>query len=74
MNNLDRNKDITSSKYRADEGDGITVTSVPDVGYRLESVTVKQYADHLFDNTDENGTDEQKAYAKAAPLVRAMLQ
>lgn len=30
-----------SSKYRADEGDGITVTSVPDVGYRLESVTVK---------------------------------
>ena len=36
--------------------------------------SVKQYADYLLDNADENGTDDQKAYAKAAPLVRAMLQ
>ena len=35
--------------------------------------SVKEYADYLLDNAAENGTAEEKAYAKAAPLVRAML-
>ena len=35
--------------------------------------SVRDYADYLFDNADENGTDLQKEYAKAAPLVEKML-
>ena len=35
--------------------------------------SVKEYADYLLTHADENGTDEQKAYAKAVPLVKAML-
>lgn len=35
--------------------------------------SVKEYADYLLANADENGTDEQQAYFRAAPLVKAML-
>ena len=35
--------------------------------------SVKEYANYLLTHADENGTDLQKEYAKAAPLVRAML-
>ena len=35
--------------------------------------SVKEYADYLLENADENGTELQKAYAKAVPLVKAML-
>lgn len=40
---------------------------------RVYTYSVREYANYLLDNADENGTDEQKEYAKAAPLVRAML-
>ena len=36
--------------------------------------SVKEYADYLLEHADSEGTDEQKAYAKAAPLVEKMLQ
>ena len=35
--------------------------------------TVKEYADYMLENADDNGTDEQKSYAEASPLVKAML-
>lgn len=35
--------------------------------------SVKEYADYLLENADENGNDLQKEYAKAAPLIKAML-
>ena len=35
--------------------------------------SVMEYADYLLEHVNANGTMEQKAYAKAAPLVRAML-
>ena len=35
--------------------------------------SVKDYADYLLAHTNANGTDQEKAYAKAAPLVTAML-
>ena len=35
--------------------------------------SVREYANYLLENANENGTTEQKSYAKAAPLVRAML-
>ena len=35
--------------------------------------SVKEYADYLLANANENGTAQQKEYAKAAPLVKAML-
>lgn len=35
--------------------------------------SVREYSDYLFANADENGTDAQKAYAAAAPLVEKML-
>lgn len=36
--------------------------------------SVKHYAYYLLANADSEGTDEQKAYAKALPLVQEMLQ
>ena len=36
--------------------------------------SVKHYADYLVANADTEGTDEQKAYAEALPLVQEMLQ
>ena len=39
----------------------------------IYTYSVKEYANYLLENANENGTTEQKSYAKAAPLVRAML-
>ncbi|MBQ2212056.1 MAG: hypothetical protein II410_04105, partial [Ruminococcus sp.] len=36
--------------------------------------SVKEYADYLLEHADDKGTDEQKEYAKAVPLVEKMLQ
>ena len=36
--------------------------------------SVKEYADYLLEHADDKGTDEQKEYAKAFPLVEKMLQ
>lgn len=41
---------------------------------KKHTYSVKEYADYLLKNADENGTDEQKEYAKAVPLVEKMLQ
>ena len=35
--------------------------------------SVREYADYLLDHADANGTDAQKEYAAAAPLVEKML-
>ena len=36
--------------------------------------SVKEYADYLLEHADDKGTDEEKAYYDAAPLVEKMLQ
>ena len=36
--------------------------------------SVKQYADYLLTHANSKGTDEEKAWAKAVPLVEKMLQ
>ena len=36
--------------------------------------SVKEYADYLLENANDKGTDEQKAYYAAKPLVEKMLQ
>ena len=36
--------------------------------------SVKHYADYLIEHADSDGTDEEKAWAKAVPLVEEMLQ
>ena len=36
--------------------------------------SVKQYADYLLEHADKNGTEQEKAYADAVPLVEKMLQ
>ena len=35
--------------------------------------SVREYADYLLNNANENGTDEQIVYAEAAPLVEKMM-
>lgn len=35
--------------------------------------SIKEYADYLLKNANENGTELERAYAAAAPLVKAML-
>ena len=56
------NSDITAQIIDGDDqGDSYTYS-------------VKEYAEYLLDHADAEGTDEQKAWAKAAPLVEKMLQ
>ena len=44
-----------------------------DEGYTEYTYSVQDYADYLINNADENGTDVQKSYAEAKPLVEALL-
>ena len=56
------NSDITAQIIDGvDQGDSYTYS-------------VREYAEYLLDHADSEGTDEQKKYAKAAPLVEKMLQ
>lgn len=56
------NSNITAQIFDGNGGSGTQYT-----------YSVKKYADHLIANADENGTAEQKAFAAAVPLVKAML-
>ncbi len=56
------NSDITAQIIDGvDQGDSYTYS-------------VREYAEYLLDHANSEGTDEQKKYAKAAPLVEKMLR
>ena len=56
-------------------GSAITAQIIDgDIQGKKYAYSVKHYAEYLFAHADAEGTDEQKAYAKALPLVQEMLQ